>query len=39
MYLQDVGLAGMDWNDLAHDRDSWREIVKIVMKFWVPFLD
>ena len=27
---------GMDWIDLAHDRDRWRALVNAVMKPWVP---
>jgi hypothetical protein len=30
----DVG--GMDWIDLAHDRNSWLALVKAVMNIWVP---
>jgi len=27
---------GMDWIDLAQDRERWRAFVKEVMIFWVP---
>jgi hypothetical protein len=27
---------GMDWIDLAHDRDRWRALVNTVMNLWVP---
>jgi hypothetical protein len=27
---------GMDWNDLAQDRDRWRALVKAVMSLQVP---
>jgi hypothetical protein len=26
---------GMDWNDLAQDRDQWRALVNMVMNLWV----
>ena len=36
MYLQAVGQGGMDWIDLAQDRDRWRATVNVVMNLWVP---
>jgi len=30
------GMWGMDWIDVAHDRDRWRALVNAVMNFWVP---
>jgi len=34
--LQEVGCEGMDWIELAQDRDRWWALVNIVMKLWVP---
>jgi len=36
MNLQDVGCEGMDWTDLAQERDTWRENVNEVMNLRVP---
>jgi len=35
MDLQEVGYDGVDWTDLAQDRDRWWAIVNEVMKFRV----
>ena len=35
MYLQEVGWGGMDWIDLAPDKNRWRALVNAVMNLWV----
>jgi hypothetical protein len=36
MDIRKTGWGGMDWIDLAQDRDQWRDLVNTVMKLWVP---
>jgi hypothetical protein len=36
MGLREIGCDGMDWIDLAQDRDKWRALVNTVMNLRVP---
>jgi hypothetical protein len=36
MDLRDIGWDGIDWIDLAQDRDQWRALVNIVINLRVP---
>jgi hypothetical protein len=33
---REIGWNGMDWIDLAEDRDQWRALVNTVMNLRVP---
>jgi hypothetical protein len=35
MDLREIGWGGMDWIDLAQDRDQWRALVNTVMNLQV----
>jgi hypothetical protein len=34
--LREIGWDGIDWIDLAQDRDQWRALVNTVMNLRVP---
>jgi hypothetical protein len=36
MDLRETGWDGMDWIDLAQDKDQWTNLVNMVMNLWVP---
>jgi len=36
MDLQEVGYGGMDWIDLAQDKNRWLALVNVVMSLRVP---
>jgi hypothetical protein len=36
MYLQEVGWEGVEWIDMAQDRDRWQALMNAVMNLRVP---
>jgi hypothetical protein len=36
MDLREIRWGGVDWIDLALDRDQWRALENMVMNLWVP---
>jgi hypothetical protein len=36
IHLREIGWGGVDWIDLAQDRDQWRALVNTVMNLRVP---
>jgi hypothetical protein len=35
MDLREIGWGGLDWLDLAQDKDQWRALVNTVSNLWV----
>jgi hypothetical protein len=36
MDLREIVLDGVDWSDMAQDRDQWRALLNIVLNLRVP---
>jgi hypothetical protein len=36
MDLRETGRDGVDWIDMAHDRDQWRALINTVLSLRVP---
>jgi hypothetical protein len=36
MYLRDIGRGGIDWIDVAQDKDQWRDLVNTLKNLRVP---
>jgi hypothetical protein len=36
MDIREIGWGGMDWTELAQDRDQWRTLMNMVMNLQVP---
>jgi len=36
MDLKEVGCGGLDWIELAQDRDRWRALVNVIISCWFP---
>jgi hypothetical protein len=34
MYLREIAWGGIDWIDLAEDRDQWKVVVNTVINLW-----
>jgi hypothetical protein len=37
MDLVEIGWGGVDWIDVAQDRDKWGALVSAVMNLWVQY--
>jgi hypothetical protein len=35
MDVREIGWGGMDWFDLAQDRDHWTALVNTIITFWI----
>jgi hypothetical protein len=36
MDLREIGWDGVDWIELAQERNQWRALMNTVMNLWVP---
>jgi hypothetical protein len=36
MDLREIGWNGVDWIDMAQDKDQWRAFLNTVLNLWVP---
>jgi hypothetical protein len=36
IHLREIGWDGVEWIDMAQDRDQWRDLVNTIMNFRVP---
>jgi hypothetical protein len=36
MDLQEVGRGGIDWINMAQDRNRWQALVNVVVNLWIP---
>jgi hypothetical protein len=36
MDLREIAWGGMEWFDLAQERDQWRALAKMIMNLWIP---
>ena len=36
MEFKEVGCGGMNWIEMAQDRERWWAFVNVVMNLWVP---
>jgi hypothetical protein len=34
--LREIVWDGVDWMDMAQDRDQWRALMNTALNFWVP---